>query len=77
MPENKNKANSRRNNISEFFINISAEPDGSTEGVIEHCQSGAVNGFESFIEMVLLINEKLDEAHFPQSANEMRVWADE
>lgn len=77
MPKGKSRGYSGRNNISDFIVNISTTSDGRTVGVIEHCQTGMVHGFGSFMEMVLLINEKLDEVHFPQSADELRKWAEE
>lgn len=77
MPKGKSKGYTGRNYVSDFIVNISAASDGRTEGVIEHCQTGMMQGFESFMEMVLLINQKLDEVHFPQPANEMRKWTEE
>lgn len=74
MDMKKRNSNPDRNNISDFIVNITAALDGSIEGKIEHCQSGAVKHFKSCMEMFLLIRDKLDDVRFPQSSYEIRSW---
>lgn len=76
MPQGNGKGCSGRNTVSDFIVNISTTQDGDVEGVVEHCQSGAVQSFENFVEMIVLITEKLDDVRFPQSSNELRRWTD-
>ena len=75
--EKKKNTSSGRNSMSDFIIRIFAEPDGHATGVVEHSQSGEFREFGCFLELVELINEKLEKLHFPQMANEMRSWTEE
>ncbi|MBU3111059.1 hypothetical protein [Clostridium lacusfryxellense] len=62
------------NKSEDFTLNIIANNDTSIQGEIEHCNSGQKRCFRSLIEMILLINEKLNEVQFSLPTNEFRSW---
>lgn len=59
---------------SDFILEITADPRGCTQGTIQHCQSGQSQDFRSFIELIVLMESKLNELQFPQSTHELRSW---
>jgi hypothetical protein len=76
MAENPKNAWSRRNSSADFVIRFYPGGAANYRGKIEHVQSGQVQQFCDFTEMMLLIQEKLDQTGFPQSDTEMRSWPD-
>ena len=50
------------NKSEDFTLNIIANNDTSIHGEIEHCTSGQRRYFRSLIEMIILLNEKLNES---------------
>jgi|GEM_PF-6281897 len=62
---------------ADFALNIIAKNDFRIYGEIQDCQSGKARYFRSLIEMIILINEKLDELHFSLPTNEFRSWVTE
>lgn len=59
---------------SDFILNVIESDDGDVHGKIQHCESGETKDFRSLIEMILLINGKLDQLNFKQSTNQIRSW---
>ncbi len=47
------------------------------QGQIEHVHTGQVQQFRSCLEMIILIQVKLDELGFPQGATAIRSWTAE
>ena len=65
------------NKSEDFTLNIMINNDSSLHGKIEHCQSDQTRYFRSLIEMIILINEKLNELQLSKPANEFRSWVKE
>lgn len=65
------------NKAENFKLNIITNNDISMHGKIEYCKSGQIRNFRSSIEMIVLINEKLDELQFSLPTNEFRSWLTE
>jgi len=65
------------NKSEDFTLNIIANNDISIHGEIQHRESGQISHFRSLIEMIILINEKLDELHFSLPTNKFRSWVTE
>jgi len=63
-----------RNETVDFLLNVIANDDGGIHGNIQHNESGETTYFRSLIEMILLINGKLDQLNFLQPTNKIRTW---
>ncbi|MGH4140367.1 hypothetical protein [Clostridium sp.] len=63
-----------KNGVEDFILNIIVNDDGNVKGEIQHNRSGEIMYFRSLIEMILIINEKLDQSNFPQPTNQIRRW---
>jgi len=59
---------------SDFIIRVKSGHTISLQGKIEHIQSGQVQFFNDFLELILLIQAKLDEKGYPQCDTEMRTF---
>ncbi|MEW5784830.1 MAG: hypothetical protein AB1767_07135 [Bacillota bacterium] len=68
------KAQARWNNSSDFIIRINSENSEPFHGKVEHVQSGQVHMFKDFVEMLMLIQGKLNQLGFPQPDTELRSW---
>lgn len=68
--------NNKRNRSSDFIIKIHSHEQASFKGTIEHIQSGQVQYFRSFLEMFVLIQDKLNETDFPQATTQLRSWTE-
>lgn len=62
------------NRKSDFLINMKMDRELGINGEITHSHSGQSQGFQSFLELVLLMQSKMDETGFPQSTHEVRTW---
>ncbi|MBU3157883.1 hypothetical protein LL037_12965 [Clostridium estertheticum] len=65
------------NGPQDFTLNIIINNDRSIQGEIQHCQSNQTSYFRSLIEMIILINGKLNEVQLSQPSNEFRSWVKE
>lgn len=61
---------------SDFIIRVKSGHTISLQGKIEHIQSGQVQYFNDFLELILLIQAKLDEKGYPQCDTEIRAFND-
>ena len=61
----------------DFTLNIIMNNDSSMHGEIQHCKSNQVSCFRSLIEMIILINEKVNELQLSEATNEFRSWVKE
>lgn len=59
---------------SEFIVRVKSGEGSAIKGKIEHIQTGQEQFFNDFLEMVLLIQSKLDEKDYPQSDTELRTF---
>lgn len=65
---------SRGSRARDFTIKVTSCLNSSLQGELQHVLSGQVNYFRSFLEMVFLIDERLEELGLPQPNLEMRSW---
>ncbi len=59
---------------SDFIIRIKGGQGVSVSGKIEHVHSGQVQYFNDFLEMLLLMQYKLDQNDYPQCDTELRTF---
>ncbi len=69
-----NKRFSGKNRSADFIVKLESVEHATFQGYIENIQSGQVQYFRSFMEMTLLIQQKLDEKNFPQNTSVTRSW---
>ncbi len=60
---------------SDFMIRIKSGSGSAVKGKIEHIHTGEVQYFSDFLELVLLMQHKLDENGYPQSDTELRSFS--
>ncbi len=65
-----------RGQSSDFMVRIKTGHGTSIKGNIEHIQTGQVQYFNDFLELLLLMDKKLNEHGYPQSDTELRVFSD-
>ena len=58
---------------SEFVIRVKSGQGIAVKGNVEHVKSGQVQYFNDFLELILLVQSKLDENNYPQSDTELRT----
>jgi hypothetical protein len=58
----------------DFILNVIASEDGDVHGKIQHCESGDTKDFSSLIEMILLVDGKLDQLKFQLPTTKVRSW---
>lgn len=59
---------------SDFIVRITSGEGINIQGKIEHIQSGRVHYFYDFLEMILLMQQKMDELEYPQPDTELRTF---
>lgn len=64
----------QRGNFSDFIVRIKSGEGFSVQGKIEHVSSGQVQYFNDFLELILLMQNKLDEKDHPQCDTELRTF---
>ncbi len=64
-----------RGSASDFMVRIKSGHGISIKGKIEHIHTGQVHYFNDFLEMILLMQNKLDETGLPQSDTELRKFS--
>ncbi|MBU3191197.1 hypothetical protein K9O30_18335 [Clostridium bowmanii] len=75
MKGNKKSLKNSTNGVSDFLLTISSNDSGGVHGKIQHCESCETKDFRSLIEMILLINGKLDGLEIQNPTNQIRSWA--
>jgi hypothetical protein len=58
---------------SEFVIRVKGGQGAAIRGKVEHIKTGQVQYFDDFLELILLVQSKLDESNYPQSDTELRT----
>ncbi len=61
---------------SDFIIRIESGHGQSVKGKIEHMQTGQIHSFNDFLELLILIDNRLNEQGCPQSDTELRSFID-
>lgn len=60
----------------EFIVRIHSRHDATIQGEVEQIQPGQAQQFRSLLELLQLIQTRLDETGCPQPVAEMRRWED-
>ena len=60
---------------NDFVIRIVDDGEAGVKGKVEHIKTGQVQYFDDYLEMMMLIQHKLDEQAYPQSDTELRTFA--
>ncbi len=75
MEQNQVKKNQlRRSSSADFMIRVMPNRDVPLSGKVEHVQSGQVQFFSDYLELMILIQKKLDQLGKPQPDAEFRSW---
>lgn len=59
---------------SDFIIRVNNDDPTVFKGKIEHIKTGQIQYFNDFLEMVMLVQAKLDDQNYPQSDTELRSF---
>ncbi len=62
------------NKASEYMVRLYPQDQPDLQGRIEHVQTGEVQYFASYMELIILMHEKMEEHKFPQPGMEVRTW---
>lgn len=62
------------NGSTEFLVRVVFSDGPDLQGRIEHLPSGQAQQFRSYLEMVTLIRQKLEEGDRPQEEGVLRSW---
>ncbi|MGI6468400.1 MAG: hypothetical protein GXZ09_10515 [Syntrophomonadaceae bacterium] len=62
---------------AEFIINVSLSSSNDLQGHLEFVPSGETCRFSSVMDMMRLMQAKMDEYGIPQSTTIMRTWNEE
>ncbi|MBM4236272.1 MAG: hypothetical protein FJ152_07360 [Firmicutes bacterium] len=60
---------------SDFMIRINNDDPAVFKGKIEHIKTGQIQYFNDFLEMIMLVQSKLDDQNYPQSDTELRSFS--
>lgn len=59
---------------SDFVIRLEKTEDLKVRGKVEHVPSGQIQYFDDFLELIMLMQGKLDEQDKPQCETELRTF---
>jgi hypothetical protein len=62
---------------AEFIVNVSLSSSNDLQGHLEFVPSGETAGFSSVMDMLMLMQAKMDEYGVPQSTTILRSWNEE
>ncbi len=68
------KAIYNKGSSNDFIIRITDDEGTAVKGKIEHIKTGQVQYFDDYLELLMLMQNKLDEQNFPQSDTELRKF---
>ncbi len=74
MESNLSKNQTKRNISTDFIIRVLPKEGISLSGKVEHLQSGQVQRFSDYLELIILIQKKLDQLGVPQPGTKFRSW---
>lgn len=61
---------------NDFMIRIIDDGEDGLKGKLEHIKTGQVQYFDDYLEMLMLVQQKLDEHGYPQGDTELRTFED-
>lgn len=59
---------------NDFMIRIFDDGEPGLKGKVEHIKTGQVQYFDDYLEMLMMVQQKLDEQGYPQSDTELRTF---
>ncbi len=59
---------------NDFIVRIIDDGEAGIKGKLEHIKTGQVQYFEDYLEMMMLVQQKLDEQGYPQCDTELRTF---
>ena len=62
---------------AEFIVNVSVSSSNDLQGHLEFVPSGETTGFSSVMDMLMLMQTKMNEYGVPQSTTILRSWNEE
>lgn len=62
---------------AEFIVNVSLSTSHDLQGHLEFVPSGETTGFSSVMDMLMLMQTKMNEYGVPQSTTILRSWNEE
>ncbi len=60
---------------SDFIVRMESGQGTKIKGKIEHIQTGQVQYFNDFLELLMLMQDRLDEKGYPQCDTELRNFS--
>ena len=60
---------------SDFMVRVQGGQGIAVKGKVEHIQTGQVQYFNDFLEMLMLMQNKLDDKGYPQCDTELRTFS--
>ena len=68
------KPHYRGSRVKDYFVTITVRQDATLQGIVTHRLSQHSQRFRSFLELITLLHDKMDELGPPVSGVEMRTW---
>lgn len=62
---------------ADFIVNVSLNSNKDLQGSMEFIPSGEITGFSSFMDMMVLMQTKMDEYGLPQPTTLLRRWSED
>lgn len=67
--------NFNKGRSNDFIIRVQGGEGISVRGKVEHVLTGQVQYFNDFLELLMLMQDKLDEKEYPQCDTELRTFS--
>ncbi len=74
MKQKPEKVIHNKGRSSDFLVRIKSGKGSSIQGKVEHVRTGQVHYFNDYLELLMLIQDKLDENIYPQCDTELRTF---
>ncbi len=65
----------KKGRSNDFIIRVESGEGISIKGKVEHVITGQVQYFSDFLELIMLMQGKLDEKSYPQCDTELRTFS--
>ncbi len=59
---------------NDFIIRIIDDGEPGIKGKVEHIKTGQVQYFDDYLEMMMIVQEKLDDQGYPQCDTKLRTF---
>ena len=75
MSQNSSTSTLHKGRSNDFIIRVESGEGISIKGKVEHVITGQVQYFSDFLELLMLMQGKLDEKDYPQCDTELRTFS--